>query len=52
MQMVEIILHTVFSKDIYLNFQLKNEFLILLDGLTGKNPKPTWIKKWKNIQER
>ena len=52
MQMVEIILHTAFSKDIYLNFQLKNEFLILLDGLTGKNPKPTWIKKWKNIQER
>lgn len=52
MQMIEIILYNTLSKDIYQDFELKNEFLILLDGLTGKNPKPTWIKRWKTIQEK
>ena len=52
MQMIEIILYNTLSKDIYQDFELKNEFLILLDGLTWKNPKTTWIKRWKTIQEK
>ena len=51
MQMLEIILHTTFSNDIYRDFEIKKEWTILLDGLSGKNPKPTWVKKWKNIRE-